>query len=55
MNENKDCVEKNYLTTKEMQLILKRALNKVERLDFEHRIGITAYDGMQIEFFRRQC
>ena len=43
------------LTTKDLQLVLKKAVNKTETLDFEHRLGINNYDSSQIVLFRRQC
>ena len=43
------------ITTKEMQAVLKVALKKTEKLDFEHRLGFSSYDPQQIVTFRRQC
>ena len=42
------------LTTKDLQLVLKKALNKTETSDFEHRLRINNYDSSQIVLFRRQ-
>ena len=35
--------------------MLKTSLNKIERLDFEYRLGNTLYDPSQITKFREQC
>ena len=45
----------NLATTKELQVILKSAKNKIERLDFEHRLGTDNYDASQLVQFRAQC
>jgi hypothetical protein len=43
------------ITTKEIQVVLKSALKKTEKLDFEHRLGFGSYDPQQIVTFRQQC
>ena len=43
-----DWLDIKYVTTKTQQTILKKALNKIEKLDFEHKIGIRNYDGGEI-------
>jgi hypothetical protein len=43
------------MSTKDWQLVLKSCLNKIETLDFEHRLGTTLYDPSQIVRFREQC
>ena len=45
----------NYLTTRELQSILKLVLSKIERLDFNHRLGFDSYNSEQIDTFRRYC
>ena len=42
------------MSTKEWQLVLKSSFNKIEKLDFEHRLGTTLYDTSQIVKFREQ-
>jgi hypothetical protein len=43
----------NYMTTKELQSILKQSLSKIERLDFNHRLGFNLYNSEQKDTFRR--
>jgi exonuclease III len=45
----------NCITTKELQVMLKRALNKIDKLDFSHRLGYETFNPDQIEIFRGQC
>ena len=51
----KEWREVSSLSTKEIQLLLKKALKKVETLNIEQKLGIVQYDKKQISLFRRQC
>lgn len=48
-------IDINIITTRELQTLLKKALNKIEPQNFENKIGIVNYDKTQIALFRRQC
>ena len=43
------------LSAKELQLSLKKAMNKITPLNIEERIGVDIYDKKQILLLRRQC
>ena len=45
----------NNMSAKVLQHLLKRILNKVETLDFHHRLGFGTYDKNQILSFRAMC
>ena len=43
------------VTTKNLQNVLKIAMNKVENIDFEEKLKINFFDKSSIETFRHQC
>ena len=55
MFEWEDWREIDKISVKDLQKILKKALNKIEPLNICQRLGIADYDKSQITMFRRQC
>ena len=54
-DQDRAWMELKYVTTKEMQIKLKKVIKKKERLDFEDRMGVQGYDTSQLQRFRDQC
>jgi hypothetical protein len=43
------------ITVKQLQIVLKTALNKVEKLDFDNKLGIIGFDTENVINFRQKC
>ena len=55
LNKEGTWTEIKKLTTKDIQKILKEALNKITNQDFNMKLGIVNFDNNNIKKFRHQC